>query len=58
MLGTLGQPPQRFANFAVEAKYDGQRGMAIIDNRAVTLVSRDGAIITRTFPESLQRYRR
>jgi bifunctional non-homologous end joining protein LigD len=32
MLATLGEPPSRFADFAVEAKYDGQRGMAVIDD--------------------------
>ena len=51
MLATLGQPPARFADFAVEAKYDGQRGMAVIDGGAVTLLSRNGAVITATFPE-------
>lgn len=51
MLATLGQPPNRFADFAVEAKYDGQRGMAVVDAGAVTLLSRNGADITRTFPE-------
>jgi hypothetical protein len=25
MLATLGKPPARFADFAVEAKYDGQQ---------------------------------
>ena len=28
MLATLGKPPTRYADFAVEAKYGGQRGMA------------------------------
>jgi ATP-dependent DNA ligase len=51
MLATLGKPPARFADFAVEAKYDGQRGMAVIDDDTVTLLSRNGAEITRTFPE-------
>jgi len=51
MLATLGQPPARFADFAVEAKYDGQRGMAVVDRGEVTLLSRNGADITRTFPE-------
>lgn len=51
MLATLGAPPERFADFAVEAKYDGQRGMAVIDKSSVTLLSRNGADITRTFPE-------
>jgi bifunctional non-homologous end joining protein LigD len=51
MLATLGTPPTRFADFAVEAKYDGQRGMAVVDHGTVTLLSRNGADITRTFPE-------
>lgn len=45
----VGHP--RFADFAVEAKYDGQRGLAVLDRGAVTLLSRNGADITRTFPE-------
>jgi bifunctional non-homologous end joining protein LigD len=53
MLATLGLPPNRFANFAVEAKYDGQRGLAIVDGDQVTLLSRNGADITRTFRRSL-----
>jgi bifunctional non-homologous end joining protein LigD len=51
MLATLGQPPTRFTDFAVEAKYDGQRGLAVVDRSRVTLFSRNGADITRTFPE-------
>jgi bifunctional non-homologous end joining protein LigD len=51
MLTTLGQPPVKFDDFAVEAKYDGQRGIAILDGDRVTLLSRNGADITRTFPE-------
>ena len=51
MLATLGAPPTRFADFAVEAKYDGQRGLAVVDGEAVTPLSRNGADITRTFPE-------
>jgi bifunctional non-homologous end joining protein LigD len=51
MLATLGQPPKRFADFAVEAKFDGQRGLAVIERGMVTLLSRNGADITRTFPE-------
>lgn len=51
MLATLGQPPERFANFAVEAKYDGQRGLAVMDGGVVKLLSRNGADITHTFPE-------
>lgn len=51
MLVTLGKPPLQFADFAVEAKYDGQCGLAVVDGGAVTLFSRNGADITRTFPE-------
>lgn len=51
MLATLGKPPSRYTDFAVEAKYDGQRGIAVLDGDSVTLVSRNGANITRTFPE-------
>jgi bifunctional non-homologous end joining protein LigD len=46
MLATLGTPPTRFTDFAVEAKYDGQRGMAVIEGDSVTLLSRNGADIT------------
>jgi bifunctional non-homologous end joining protein LigD len=51
MLATLGKPPSRFADFAVEAKYDGQRGLAVVEGGMVTLLSRNGANITRTFSE-------
>src|SRR4051794_26169197 len=51
MLATLGRPPAPFSDFAVEAKYDGQRGIGIVDSDSVTLVSRNGGEITRTFPE-------
>lgn len=51
MLATGGPPPIRYGAFAVEAKYDGQRGIAILQGGEVTLLSRNGAVITRTFPE-------
>jgi bifunctional non-homologous end joining protein LigD len=51
MLATLGKPPTRYTDFAVEAKYDGQRGIAVVDRGQVTLLSRNGADITQTFPE-------
>lgn len=51
MLATLGKPPTRYDDWAVEAKYDGQRGIAVVDGDTVTLWSRNGANITRTFPE-------
>ena len=40
-------PPACFTDFAVEAKYDGQRALAIVDGDEVTLLSRNGADITR-----------
>jgi bifunctional non-homologous end joining protein LigD len=46
MLATLGRPPARFADFAAEAKDDGQRGLAVVHGDAVTLLSRNGADIT------------
>ena len=51
MLATLGSPPHYSAGFAVEAKYDGQRGLAVVSGGAVTLWSHSGANITHTFPE-------
>lgn len=51
MLATAGKPPARYADFAIEAKYDGQRGIAIYRDGTVTLLSRNGADITHTFPE-------
>jgi bifunctional non-homologous end joining protein LigD len=51
MLATAGKPPPKFADFAIEAKYDGQRGIAVLGGGVVTLLSRNGANITRTFPE-------
>ena len=51
MLATLGSPPHDSAGFAVEAKYDGQRGLAVVSADVVTLWSRNGANITDTFPE-------
>ena len=49
-----GTPPSRFTDYAVEAKYDGQRGVAVVDGDAVTLLSRNGANNARTFPEIAQ----
>ncbi|MDG4668013.1 non-homologous end-joining DNA ligase [Mycobacterium sp. 236(2023)] len=51
MLATAGPPPAAFENFAVEAKYDGQRGLAIVEAGTARLLSRNGADITHTFPE-------
>lgn len=49
MLATLGTAPRGDA-WAVEQKWDGQRGLAVIDGHA-TLYSRNGMDIKRTFPE-------
>lgn len=46
MLATLGKPPARYVDFAIEAKYDGQRGMAIVERGEVTVLSRNGADVT------------
>lgn len=51
MLATLGSRPHDSTDFAVEAKYDGQCGMAVFDGSSVTLLRRNGADITRTFPK-------
>lgn len=39
------------SDFAAEAKYDGQRGMAVVDGGEVTLWSRNRANISQTFPD-------
>ena len=44
MLATLGQAPHG-GQFAVEVKFDGQRGMLTVDPR-VRVTSRNGADIT------------
>lgn len=49
MLATLGPAPQG-GQFAVEVKFDGQRGMVTVDAR-LRVTSRNGADITETFPE-------
>ena len=49
MLATLGPAP-RGGQFAVEVKFDGQRGILTVDRR-VRVTSRNGADITETFPE-------
>ncbi len=50
MLATLGPPPA-WEEFAVEVKYDGQRGLVIVDDDGVTVFTRNGADVTQTFPE-------
>ena len=49
MLAILGKPPTG-DGWAVEWKFDGQRGLIVIDD-GVTVYSRNGADVTRTFPE-------
>ena len=50
MLATLGPPPTG-DQWAVEWKFDGQRATLIADRGEVLIFSRNGADITRTFPE-------
>ncbi|OBB75303.1 hypothetical protein [Mycobacterium sp. 852014-52144_SCH5372336] len=50
-LVTHGNPPTPFDGWAVEAKFDGQRGIAVVDGGSVKILSRNGADITRTFPD-------
>lgn len=50
MLATLGRPPAG-DGFATEIKYDGQRGLVVVDDEGVAVFTRNGADITRTFPE-------
>ncbi|WP_082164248.1 non-homologous end-joining DNA ligase [Mycolicibacterium obuense] len=49
MLATLGPAPSG-DQFAIEVKFDGQRGLLTVDRR-VRVTSRNGADITETFPE-------
>lgn len=51
MLATLGTPSPRADGWAVEWKFDGQRATVQIQGGAVTVFSRNGADVTRTFPE-------
>lgn len=50
MLATLGPPPAG-DQWAVEWKFDGQRASLIVEHGEVVMFSRNGADITRTFPE-------
>lgn len=50
MLAIAGQTPTKYGDFAVEGK-STRRGIAILRGSEVTLVSRNGAVITRTFPD-------
>jgi bifunctional non-homologous end joining protein LigD len=51
MLATLGPAPGSPNGFAVEFKHDGQRALTTATDAGVAVFSRNGAIITRTFPE-------
>lgn len=50
MLAVLGSPPHD-TGWAVEWKFDGQRATVVVDGADVTVYSRSGADVTRTFPE-------
>lgn len=45
MLATLGRPPAG-DGFAVEVKYDGQRGLIVVDDDDLSVFTRNGADIT------------
>lgn len=51
MLATLGAPPGHADGWAVEWKFDGQRATVHIRDGAVTVFTRNGADVSRTFPE-------
>jgi len=51
MLATLGTPPSTGAGVATEVKLDGQRATVIVADGEVTVFSRNGADVTRTYPE-------
>lgn len=51
MLATLGSPPGRGGDIAVEWKFDGQRAIVIVDSDGTRVFSRNGADVSRTFPE-------
>lgn len=50
MLATLGTPPAG-DGFAVEVKFDGQRGLVVVESDEVVVFTRNGAEVSRTFPE-------
>ncbi|BBY96338.1 ATP-dependent DNA ligase (plasmid) [Mycobacterium gallinarum] len=50
MLATLGRPPTG-DDFAVEVKYDGQRGLVVLDDDGLAVFTHNGAEVSRTFPE-------
>ena len=45
MLATLGRPPAG-DEFAVEVKYDGQRGLIVVDDDGLAVFTRNGADVT------------
>jgi bifunctional non-homologous end joining protein LigD len=51
MLATLRPVPTSGDGFAVEWKYDGQRTAVVVDPAGTWIVSRNGADVSRTFPE-------
>ncbi|MCA2247547.1 DNA ligase [Mycobacterium intracellulare] len=51
MLATLGSLPARGDDVAVEWKFDGQRAIVVIDADGTRVFSRNGADVSRTFPE-------
>lgn len=51
MLATLGRPPGPGDDIAVEWKFDGQRAIVIVDSDGTRVFSRNGADVSRTFPE-------
>lgn len=51
MLATLRPVPSSSAGVAVEWKYDGQRTAVVVDAAGTWIVSRNGADVSRTFPE-------
>lgn len=50
MLAILGPAPPG-DGYTVEFKHDGQRGRIILDSNRITVLSRNSAVITTTFPE-------
>lgn len=51
MLATLGEHPFSDPNWLFEIKWDGVRALARIEDGALTLRSRNGADITKRYPE-------
>jgi bifunctional non-homologous end joining protein LigD len=51
MLAVAGQPPADERGWAYEFKYDGLRARALIDATGVELISRNGNVLTCSYPE-------